>query len=72
MSYGRALPILSGVPGGLGYQLPAAFRAAPCQYLAAILRRHACTEPMRALAAYLAGLISALHGLQLQVQVHVG
>src|SRR5581483_3477542 len=57
---------------GLGYQLPAAFRAAPCQYLTAILRGHACTEPMCALTADVAGLIGALHGLRLQIQIVKG
>jgi hypothetical protein len=45
----------------LGYQLPAAFRTAPGQYLPAVLRGHTCTEPMRALTTHFARLIGTLH-----------
>ena len=58
---GTVLSIKARVPVRSGYQLPAALGAAPGQYLPAVLRGHACTEPMRALTTHLARLISTLH-----------
>src|SRR5579883_1625662 len=48
-------------PSPLGDQLPPPFGAAAGQHLAAVLGRHACPEPVRALAAQLARLIGTLH-----------
>jgi hypothetical protein len=45
----------------LGYQLPAALRAAPCQNSPAVLGSHACTEPMCACSTHFARLIGTLH-----------
>src|SRR6185437_16077229 len=58
-----------------GNELLAALGPAPCQDLAAVLRGHACAEPMRALAAYLARLVGALHrrgSVDPQVSVQAG
>ena len=42
-------------------QLPPSLGATTGQHLTAILGRHACPEPVRALAAHLARLIGTLH-----------
>src|SRR6185437_14349260 len=63
---GRAASVVNLEVGALSEplrnQLPAPLGATAGQHLAAVLGRHACPEPVRALATHFARLIGTLHG----------
>jgi hypothetical protein len=59
------MPLLQRAPPVTlsGYQLAPSLGATPREHFAAVLGRHARTEPMGTLAAHFARLVGPLHGV---------